>query len=154
MRPAVDSFFALGRREPAHGKTWRQPREPQAAKMLENGYPKTSRLLKRSDYRSLFKTGVKCSRKHFLCFYARRHGEQTRLGITVTKKVGKAVTRNRIKRLCRDFFRCNHRRLGGPWDVSIVARPSVAGANRRQALRSLEDIFKIIAGNQSSEDHS
>ena len=144
MRPVVDSFFSLGRR---------QPREARAAKMAENGYPKSSRLLKRSDYRSLFKTGVKCSRKHFLCFYAHGRGEQTRLGITVSKKVGKAVTRNRIKRLCREFFRTNNRRLGETWDVSIVARPSVAGVSRKQALRSLNDIFKVIAESQPSENY-
>jgi len=122
--------------------------------MLDNRYPKTSRLLKRSDYWTLFKNGAKCSRKHFLCFYTRARGDQNRLGITVSKKVGKAVSRNRIKRLCREFFRFNNRSLGGPWDVSLVARPSVAGASRQQALKSLEDIFKVIAGKQSSKDYS
>lgn len=48
-----------------------------------------------------------------------------RLGITVTKKVGNAVVRNRIKRMLRDWLR-NHGWVPPGWDVVLVAKDSAA----------------------------
>jgi RNase P protein component len=52
--------------------------------------------------------------------------------------------------MCREFFRLNRHRLAGSWDISIIARQSAAGAPRKQALASLESIFKAIAEKQPS----
>jgi ribonuclease P protein component len=113
--------------------------------MSEYGYPKEERLLKRGDYLSLSRGGERCHEKHFLCIYKKGVGERSRLGVTVSKKVGTAVTRNRLKRLCREFFRLNHHRLGRPWDMNIIARHTAGAAPRKQALKSLDEIFKVIA---------
>jgi ribonuclease P protein component len=51
----------------------------------------------------------------------RQPGEEPRLGITVTRKVGKAVRRNRIKRLVREWFRTYSGTLGAR-DVVVVAK--------------------------------
>jgi ribonuclease P protein component len=122
---------------------------PKTAAMSEYGYPKKERLLKRSDYLLLSRTGETCHKKHFLCIYKKGCANCSRMGITVSKKVGPAVTRNRIKRLCREFFRQNKSKLGGAWDINIIAKRSVANASREQALESLNGIFLVIAENQS-----
>ena len=118
---------------------------PQIKVMSEYGYPKEERLPKRGDYLSLSRAGEKCHKKHFLCIYKKRGGAQSRLGITVSKKVGTAVTRNRLKRMCREFFRYNKRRLESPRDINIIAKHSAGEAPRKQALKSLDEIFKVIA---------
>ena len=115
--------------------------------MPEYGYPKEKRLRKRGEYLALSREGDKCHRKHFLCIYKKGCGPHSRLGVTVSKKVGTAVTRNRLKRMCREFFRLNQSRLGGVWDINIIARQAAAGAPREQVLRSLDEIFKVIAEN-------
>jgi len=46
----------------------------------------------------------------------------TRLGITVSKKIGNAVKRNRIKRVIRELFRLNKNRFPVGYDIVIVAR--------------------------------
>ena len=124
---------------------------PQISVMSEYGYPKEEMLLKRGDYLSLSRAGEKCLKKHFLCIYKKRGGERSRLGITVSKKVGTAVTRNRLKRMCREFFRLNNRRLGSAWDINIIARHSAGAAARKKALKSLDEIFKVIAENRPSD---
>ena len=121
--------------------------------MSENDYQKKDRLLKRSEYLLLSKTGKKCHKRHFICIFKRGNGERSRLGITVTKKVGCAAKRNRIKRLCREFYRLNRRQLGGIWDINIIAKQSAADASRDQSLKSLNELFDAISENQPSDTY-
>jgi ribonuclease P protein component len=125
---------------------------PQITAMSEYGYPKDARLLKRGDYLSLSRGGETCHKKHFLCIYKKGGGGRSRLGITVSKKVGKAVTRNRLKRMCREFYRHNKGRLESAWDIHIIARHSAGAAPRHAAMRSLDEIFKVIAEKRPSDN--
>lgn len=155
MRPVVDSFFSFDRwKFVLPGESCDAPKIPIIATMSEYGYPKKYRLRKRSEYRSLSETGEACHQKHFLCIYQKGEGARSRLGITVTKKVGSAVIRNRLKRLCREFFRLNWTRLGGGWDLNIIAKHSAAKAPRQQTEKSLKNIFRVIAENRLSENSS
>ncbi len=66
--------------------------------------------------------GRRVGTRWFLVFLAQREGGgSARLGITVTRKVGKAVRRNRIKRLVREWFRVHSRELGA-LDVVVIAK--------------------------------
>ena len=66
-----------------------------------------------------------------------RRGEQswTRLGLTVSRKVGGAVTRNRVKRRLREIFRRNKASFPAGHDVVIIARKDAATASF-QALQA------------------
>ena len=124
---------------------------PQITAMSEYGYPKEERLLKRGGYLSLSRDGEKCHKKHLLCIYKKGGGARSRLGITVSKKVGTAVIRNRLKRVCREFFRHNKGRLENAWDINIIAKRSAGTASRKQVLKSLDEIFEVIAEKRPSD---
>lgn len=70
----------------------------------------------------------------------------TRLGITVSKKVGCAVQRNRIKRLCREFFRCNRHRLKVKRDINLIAKRQAGGCSNEDVRCSLENLFQSLMG--------
>jgi ribonuclease P protein component len=98
-------------------------------------FPKRYRLRKRSEFLTVQKASKrKVHAKHFLVLAAPRQPsgatpqEQTsRVGITVSKKVGIAVTRNRIKRLVREFVRQHrHSWLPTGQDVVIIAKQSAS----------------------------
>lgn len=79
-------------------------------------------MLKRPAFLECFAKGRKRNSANFLIFSLERGTEQTRIGITVSKKVGNAVRRNRIKRLLREFFRL-HKELFLPGvDYSFVVK--------------------------------
>ena len=59
----------------------------------------------------------------YLVLYARRNRAGTnRVGITVSKKLGKAHIRNRIRRRLREIYRLNEAQFQPGWDIVLVAR--------------------------------
>ena len=59
----------------------------------------------------------------YLVLYARRNRTATnRVGITVSKKLGKANVRNRIRRRLREVYRLNEDKFHPGWDIVVVAR--------------------------------
>ncbi|HEU0264514.1 MAG TPA: ribonuclease P protein component, partial [Geobacterales bacterium] len=69
-------------------------------------FRKSVRLRQRADFLRLSAQGRKLHTAHFLILRGIPQTDSGRLGITVTRKVGNAVIRNRIKRLLREFYRC------------------------------------------------
>lgn len=83
--------------------------------------------------------------RYFVLVYAPCEHASSRLGITVTKKVGPAVTRNRLKRVCREFFRKHQGRSAVRYDVHLIARHAAAQAAPNELKQSLETLFSQIA---------
>ena len=66
----------------------------------------------------------------YLVLYARKNRTNTnRVGITVSKKLGHAVVRNRIRRRIREIYRLNEEKFQPGWDIVIVARSKAIGAD-------------------------
>ena len=59
----------------------------------------------------------------YLVLYARKNRTATnRVGITVSKKLGKANVRNRVRRRLREVYRLNEEKFQCGWDIVVVAR--------------------------------
>ena len=106
---------------------------------------KTERILKRSDFLRLSKEGRRIQGEHFVVHYGSNRIGNRRLGITVSKKVGCAVKRNRIKRLVREYFRHNKARIHHSYDLNIIAKPGVATLSTEKANQALGQLFSEIS---------
>jgi ribonuclease P protein component len=111
---------------------------------------KADKILKRSEFLRLSTKGKKTQNRHFIAIYSTGQFQRTRLGVTVTKNVGCAATRNRIKRFSREHFRLNRHIFSGGWDINIIAKKSAAELTSKEAFLSLENIFNDIAMGRDS----
>jgi len=106
---------------------------------------KTDRIRKRSEFITLSKLGRRVHNEHFIAVVARGEFGQCRLGVTVTRKIGNAVMRNRIKRRVRECFRLNRHQLTGIWDINIIAKKVAADLSSEQIFQSLSNLFEKVS---------
>jgi ribonuclease P protein component len=92
----------------------------------------SERLRRSDDYRRVFQCGKKLAAPAFVLYVLPRPGSRSRLGMAVSKRVGGAVVRNRVKRLIRELFRRYKAQLRPPCDVVFVARREAARASLRE----------------------
>lgn len=92
-------------------------------------FPKKCHLRKSSDFQRVRYGGKSHHTAHFIIVVLERSNSLTRLGLTVSRKVGGAVQRNRVKRLIREFFRIHLSSLPQGVDISIIAKKNATGMN-------------------------
>jgi len=108
-------------------------------------FTKADRILKRREFIALAECGQRIQNGHFIVVFSPNQLGRSRIGITVTKKVGPAFKRNKIKRLVREYFRLNRHHLAGHWDINIIAKRQAAEFSSEKAFRSLTEIFARIS---------
>lgn len=122
-------------------------------------FPKSLRLLRPAEFARVSKTGKRRFSKSFVLIVAERPQdceiapEKTadlprvepgapRLGITVSRKVGKAVVRNRIKRGIREWFRRHRIAIPSGIDYLVIARKDASERSARQRAAELNNLFE------------
>jgi len=91
--------------------------------MSDERFPKQERLRKRRDYLTVEAEKThKLITGHLIILAARNSKNHARIGITVSKRVGTAVKRNRMKRLLREIYRRNKEIFPPGYDFVLIAR--------------------------------
>ena len=101
------------------------------------GFPPGERLSKRREFLSAYKRGAKVSTAYFVLYMLESNRPYPRLGITVSRKIGPSVVRNRIKRQLREVFRNNKRTVFPPCDVVVNAKRSAATTSSLKIQKDL-----------------
>ena len=104
--------------------------------MASLAFPRAMRLRSRSEFQALNRTGLRLRLADLIIRYQPTDRGHPRFGLTVSRRVGNAVCRNRVKRRLRDVIR-HHQSSVGSFDVVIIAKPSAA-------LRTRSDFFTQI----------
>ncbi len=114
------------------------------------------RLSRSADFDRVFRSGRShAGRELVLHVFPRAEDGPARLGLSVSRKVGGAIDRNRIKRLLREAFALEHTRLPEGTDVVVVARHDARALAEREGLtgiqRALGELIAKASGSASEE---
>jgi ribonuclease P protein component len=111
-------------------------------------FPRSVRLLRHADFERVYKQGRRHFASHMTVFYWPRSGETTeaaglRVGFTVSKALGGAVVRNRMKRRLREAVRL-HGMIPAAMDVVINPKKSLLTADFVDVQREIRRAFEVI----------
>lgn len=123
---------------------------PVGVTIADFGFSKDDRLRKRPEFLKVFKNGKRYSGSGLIFFYMANHLERSRIGLDISRKVGKAVRRNRCKRLLREVFRTNRFRLAQDYDLVIRVTPGKRPLEYRNILREFVTFAEKTAGWQKN----
>jgi ribonuclease P protein component len=116
---------------------------PQAREGLS--FPRSSRLRRSADFRRVQGRGYKVRRPSLLVLWLpRRDHPVSRVGLTVSKKVGNAVVRNCVKRWLREAVRHELAGLDRPVDVVLIAHPRAAESGAEGLRAEVRGAFREL----------
>lgn len=109
--------------------------------MTEFSFPKTLRLLKRGQFFCSQRKRKKVGQRLVIDYWPNRTGS-TRMGVTVTRRFGKAHQRNHFKRLVREAFRLSQHHLPSGFDLVVRPRSSAHAATLNEVIHDLQTLVK------------
>lgn len=125
-----------------------QKRKKGACKKKKKGQKGAVRIMQKTesiklnrDFRWLYNKGDSRAASEIVIYFKKRRREGNRLGLTVSKKVGCAVVRNRIRRLIKENYRLREDRLKSGYDMVIVARSSAASSDFHRIGKAMDYLF-------------
>jgi ribonuclease P protein component len=110
--------------------------------------PKQKRLAKRREFVKVYETGRKLFSRYSVLFFVANDQPHSRIGITATKKLGKANVRNRLKRWTRETYRRQREPLGldaRSLDIVVNVKPNAAAASFDEFSRDLARVLARLA---------
>jgi len=110
--------------------------------MKEQSFGKKERVRKRQQYLDIYRRGGRLHSRNFIVILSPNPSGEKRLGVAISKKVGNAVQRNRIKRLIREFFRLNKDGLPDSKDMVIIAKKDVSSLKYQDVCVELTDLLR------------
>jgi len=109
-------------------------------------------IRKTKAFKAVYSSGNQVVNAYFIMYAMANNTCTNRLGVSVSKKVGKAVVRNRVKRLVKESCRLRASSVIKGFDIVVVARPAVGtlpkeGSFRKvdKALESLFNRLRLLA---------
>lgn len=104
----------------------------------------TTSLKRNNDFRRIYSRGKSFAGGYTVVYMSKNRLDSNRVGLTVSKSIGKAVTRNRLKRLMRESLRQLEDKLPKGYDIIIVSRSRAVGKSQMQIMKDMEYVMRKL----------
>ena len=106
-------------------------------------FSNTDGLKKDIEFRRVYRRGKSFANKYLVLYIFKNSRDTSRIGISVSKKVGNAVTRNSIRRRIKEAYRLNgDSKVKGGFDIIFIARNACADADYMDIKKSINYLMK------------
>lgn len=111
-----------------------------------------SRLSRSQDFDRVYRAGRSVANRYMVLYYFRRAEEDgtpfsvapSRVGFSVSKRLGSAVRRNQVKRALREAYRLNEHRVAAGVDFVLIAREALPGLLDERGLTAVEEKLREV----------
>lgn len=103
---------------------------------------KKYKIRKNREFRNVYKKGRSISNRYLVLYIKKNGKDLSRLGISVSKKVGKAVIRNKVKRRIRESYKLYSNEVAKGYDVIFIARVSSNNQDFKVINNSVVNLLK------------
>jgi ribonuclease P protein component len=98
-------------------------------------------IKKNNEFKKIYKKGKSVAGRYIVVYVFNNRLSVNRIGITVSKKLGNAVKRNRVKRIIKEAYRLNQHRFKTGYDIIIVGRSRSVTAKMPDVAACLQDLM-------------
>ena len=95
-------------------------------------------------FRKVYSKGTSYANRYLVLYFLPNRSAQNALGITVSKKIGKAVCRNKVKRLIKESYRLNESSIKTGYNIVIVARANIVSADFKSVESALLHLIRKL----------
>ncbi|WP_294148996.1 ribonuclease P protein component [uncultured Clostridium sp.] len=103
---------------------------------------KFNSIKKNNDFQKVYRTGRSFANRLLIMYVMKAEREDTRIGISVSKKVGNSVVRHHVTRLVRESYRLNKNKVKTGLDIVVVAR----AAAKESDFKKIESAYMHLCG--------
>ncbi|WP_125141554.1 ribonuclease P protein component [Clostridium transplantifaecale] len=103
---------------------------------------KFNSIKKNNDFQKVYRTGKSYANRLLIMYVMRAEREDTRIGISVSKKVGNSVVRHHVTRLVRESYRLNKDKVKTGLDIVVVARAAAKDSD----FKKIESAYMHLCG--------
>jgi len=110
--------------------------------LKREGFSKAERLRRRKEFERVYQQGRRLRLPYLKLVLAPNELGLRRIGLSVSRRFGKAVRRNRAKRILREIFRRHKDIFPAAHDVIFIPRPDLLEKRQEDIVRDLEEILE------------
>lgn len=101
-------------------------------------------LKKDTEFRKIYRAGSSAADRHLVIYRLMSISDEPRIGFSISKKLGKAVKRNKIKRMLREICRLNIDKFPKGYNYVIIARLAAQNCDYHQLEQSVFNVLKKL----------